>query len=479
MKPSSQHFNKTVKDTLNNPTIQKNLSGLYNGFHKARIEASNSTENWESLQELGKKIKDHTISNLDYYLEQVHSNVTKNGGQVFFSKDSKSATKYILDLAKKNKVKNVIKGKSMISEEMGLNDSLQKEEIETIETDLGEYIIQMADETPFHIIAPAIHKSKEDISELFEKNLSMPKSDNPEVLAKEARNQLREKFIQADMGITGANFVAADTGTLILVSNEGNGRMCTSMPKIHIAIMGMEKIVPSIEDLSVFLPLLIRSATGQMISSYITEINGPRRNEEIDGPDEFHLIIMDNGRSKLLQNKDLRESLNCLRCGACLNACPVYRKIGGHSYGWVYSGPIGAIVSPVLTNISDAKDLPFASSLCGACKEACPVKINIPRMLLHLRKEISEGNSKKISISSLFEKIMFKFSTILLVNPKFFRTATKLLSIIQKPFLKNGVFEWLPAPLKSWTKYRTLPAIQDIPFHKRWVSIFKNSNNND
>ena len=473
MKPSTKHFKKTVEKTLNNPTIQKNLSGLYDGFHKSRIEASSATKNWEDLQNLGKQIKEHTISNLDYYLEQVHSNVTKNGGKVFFSKDSKSATKYIIDLAKKNKVKNVIKGKSMISEEMKLNQWLQKEEIETIETDLGEYIIQMADETPFHIIAPAIHKSKEDVSKLFEKNLSMPKSDNPEILAKEARKQLREKFIEADMGITGANFVAADTGTLVLVSNEGNGRMCTSMPKIHVAIMGMEKIVPSIEDLSIFLPLLIRSATGQMISSYVTAINGPRRNEEIDGPDEFHLIIMDNGRSKLLQNKDLRESLNCLRCGACLNACPVYRKIGGHSYGWVYSGPIGSIISPVLTNISDAKDLPFASSLCGACKEACPVKINIPRMLLHLRKEISEGNSKKLNISSLIEKFMFKISTILMLNPLIFRKTTRFLSIIQKPIIKNGIFRWLPPPIKSWTKYRTLPAIKDIPFHKRWEKLFK------
>tara|TARA_A100001037_G_scaffold306765_1_gene355166 strand:+ start:19518 stop:20942 length:1425 start_codon:yes stop_codon:yes gene_type:complete len=473
MKPSTKHFKKTVDETLNNSTIQKNLSGLYNGFHTSRIEASTATNNWNQLQDIGKQIKEHTISNLDYYLEKVHSNVTKNGGKVFFSKDSKSATKYILDLAKNKNVKNVIKGKSMISEEMKLNHWLQKEEIETIETDLGEYIIQMANETPFHIIAPAIHKSKEDISELFEKKLSMPRSDNSQILAQEARKQLRKSFIKADMGITGANFVAADTGTLILVSNEGNGRMCTSMPKTHIAIMGMEKIIPSIEDLSVFLPLLIRSATGQMISSYVTGINGPKRNDEIDGPEEFHLIIMDNGRSKLLENKDLRESLNCLRCGACLNACPVYRKIGGHSYGWVYSGPIGSIISPVLTNISDAKDLPFASSLCGACKEACPVKINIPRMLLHLRKEISEGNSKKLNITSLIERFTFKVSTFLMLNPFLFRKTTMIFSFIQKPFIKNGVFKWLPPPIKSWTKYRTLPAIQNIPFHKRWEKLFK------
>ena len=299
----------------------------------------------------------------------------------------------MLDLAKARGVKIATKSKSMVSEEIGLNRLLIEEGIEPVETDLGEYIIQLSDETPYHIIAPAIHKSREDVSELFHEKLNTPRLREITDMTSEARRQLREKFINAGMGITGGNFLVAETGTLVLVTNEGNGRMCTSMPKIHVAIVGMEKIVPSMEDLGMFLRLLIRSATGQRLSSYVTTVTGPRQADDEDGPEEFHLVIVDNGRSRLLADPELRETLYCLRCGACLNACPVYRKVGGHAYGWVYSGPIGAIVSPMLTNLSDAKDLPYASSLCGACREACPVNINIPRILLYLRKELTEGKT--------------------------------------------------------------------------------------
>ena len=271
------------------------------------------------------------------------------------------------------------------------------------------------------------------------------------------------------MGITGANFIVAETGTLVLVTNEGNGRMCTSMPKVHIAITGMEKIVPSMEDMGIFLRLLIRSATGQKISSYVTMVTGPRAADDEDGPEEFHLVIVDNGRSRLLADPQLREALYCLKCGACLNACPVYRKVGGHAYGWVYPGPIGAIISPVMTNLSDAKDLPYASSLCGACREVCPVKINIPRMLLYLRNQLAEGGSHPEHKSSSFlERMAFRGWRLSLSSTFALRVAGGLARLLQMPFVRDGTMRRLPPPLSGWTKYRTLPALAKRPFRRRW-----------
>ena len=418
MEPKTAQFEQGAADALQNPKVQQSLRGLYAGFHTARLDAAAATSDWEELRERGRAIKTHTVEHLEYYLEMAERNVRAAGGNVYFAEDAEAACEYVAKLARDRGVKLVVKSKSMVSEEIGLNDRLIAEGIEPVETDLGEYIIQLAGETPYHIIAPAIHKSREDVSELFEEKLNTPRYERIEDLAGEARRQLREKFINADMGITGANFIVAETGTLTLVTNEGNGRMCTSMPRIHVAITGMEKVVPSLEDLAVFLRLLIRSATGQRISSYVTTVTGPRKSLDEDGPEEFHLVVVDNGRSKLLADPHLRESLNCLRCGACLNACPVYRKVGGHAYGWVYPGPIGAVVSPVLTGISEAKHLPFASSLCGACKEACPVKINIPRMLLKLRNEISEGDRYPEQRSSpLAERLAFKGFRAAMSNP--------------------------------------------------------------
>ena len=471
MQTGTKNFVGVSSAALENEKIQRNLRGLYDGFHSARITASEATPGWERLQERGRAIKAHTIENLDYYLEMVERTVTAAGGHVYFAHDSNAAGQYVVDLAKSRGVKIAIKSKSMVSEEMGLNQRLEREGIEPVETDLGEYIIQLADETPFHIIAPAIHKSREDVSDLFQEKLNTPRYEEITDLAREARDQLREKFIQADMGITGANFIVAETGTLVLVTNEGNGRMCTSMPRIHVAITGMEKIVPSMEDMGIFLRLLIRSATGQMISSYVTTITGPRAADEEDGPEEFHLVIVDGGRSRLLADPQLREALYCLKCGACLNACPVYRKVGGHAYGWVYPGPIGAIISPVMTDLSEAKDLPYASSLCGACREACPVKINIPRMLLYLRNQLAEGGNYPEHKSSTFlERMAFKGWRLSLSSTFALRAANGLARMLQKPFVRDGTIKRLPPPLSGWTKYRTLPAIAKRPFRKRWRS---------
>lgn len=468
MQVKTTQFNTASEEAIQDEKIQANLLGLYGGFHQARLDASAATPNWSELQERGRAIKAHTIANLDIYLRMAEENVRKAGGNVFFARDSEEATRYVTELAASRGVKTVVKSKSMVSEEMGLNERLEEAGIESVETDLGEYIIQLAGEAPFHIIAPAIHKSREDVSELFEDKLNAPRYTDIDDLAQEARRQLREKFIAADMGITGANFIVAETGTLVLVTNEGNGRMCTSMPRIHVAVTGMEKVVPSIEDMGIMLRLLIRSATGQRISSYVTAVTGPRRSDDEDGPEEFHLVIVDNGRSRLLADPDLREALYCLRCGACLNACPVYRKVGGHSYGWVYPGPIGAIVSPMLTNLSDAKDLPYASSLCGACKEACPVKINIPRMLLYLRRQLAEGdNYPQHRTSTTKERLAMKAWRIASSNPLMMSMANRIGRIAQPMLPKR---EASSSPLAAWTRHRALPQISAHPFRKRWKS---------
>ncbi len=469
MEPRTREFNKAAALALKDEKVQASLQGLYRGFHQARIRAAEATPNWEEMRDRARAIKAHVIENLDYYLQQVESSVTRAGGKVFFASDAEAATRYVLDLARARGVKLAIKSKSMVSEEMDLDRHLAEAGVEAVETDLGEYIIQLAGETPFHIIAPAIHKSRTDVAELFQQKLGTPRYEEISDLTREARKQLRDKFLRADMGITGANFVVAETGTLVLVTNEGNGRMCTSMPRVHVAITGMEKVIPSMEDLGLFLRLLIRSATGQRLSSYVTMVTGPRREEDEDGPEEFHLVIVDNGRSRLLADPALREALYCLRCGACLNACPVYRKVGGHAYGWVYPGPIGAIVSPMLTGLGNARDLPYASSLCGACREVCPVRINIPRMLLHLRRELAEGaHYRSEKRASLKEALAMKGWLLSVLHPLTLEMANAAGRILQRPFLRNGRLSRLPRALSGWTRYRTFPAIAAESFRMRW-----------
>ncbi|MBI2016880.1 MAG: lactate utilization protein [Candidatus Rokubacteria bacterium] len=351
------------------------------------------------------------------------------------------------------------------TEEIHLNEALEAAGVTPVETDLGEYIIQLAHERPSHIIAPAIHKTKGQVADLFSRELGRRVAADPEELTRIARAELREKFLQADLGITGANFAVADTGTVVLVTNEGNGRMVTSLPRVHVAVMGVEKVVPSLTDLMVFLAILAKSATGQKLSVYTTLVQGPRRAGELEGPDEFHLVLLDNGRIGQLAGP-LREALACLRCGACLNVCPVYRQIGGHAYGHTYPGPIGILLTAMLHGPESVKDLAHASSLCGACADACPVRIDIPGMLIALRREVAERK-----IAPWAERVAFGALGRLLLRPALYRAAARLARLAQRPFARDGAIRSLPLGPGAWTGARDLPAVAARTFQERWDAL--------
>lgn len=470
MLPRTQRFGKSSRQALRDPQVQKALTGVKDGFDSGRQRAiTEITPNtWELLRDRGREIKRHAINNLDYYLGMLTESVERNGGVVHFARDSKEATGIVLDIARRNDVKVATKSKSMVSEEMGLNHELERARIEAVETDLGEYIIQLGEETPFHIVAPAIHKTREEVSSLFEKHLGTAGEADIEGLTRTARETLRQKFLQADMGISGVNFAVAETGTVCIVTNEGNGRMSTSLPPIHVALMGMEKVIPALEDLGVMYRLLPRAATGQRVSSYFTLVSGPRRHEDEDGPEQFHLVVIDNGRSRLLTDPDLREALYCIRCGACLNTCPVYRKVGGHAYGWVYPGPIGAVVTPVMVGLPRAKDLPYASTLCGACRDVCPLRIDIPRMLLKLRAQLTEGAPHQRKRSRL-ESLAFRLWGRTLANERSLHRVRRVARVLQSPFARKGGMRRVPVPpFSRWTRNRNFPALAKESFREVW-----------
>lgn len=467
----TQQFKKASSRAIADVQLQSSMDRAGAGFNSARLEAIEELtgQRWEELRTKARETKRHTIDYLDHYLDLASERITRNGGYVHFAKDAAEARAIILGLARSKGVKVVTKSKSMVSEEIELNHALAEAGIEAVETDLGEYIIQLAEETPFHIIAPAMHKTRQQVSQLFSDKIDRPGLTGIDEMAQVARETLRERFFQADMGVTGANFVVAETGTVVIVTNEGNGRFCTSAPRIHVALTGMEKIVPSLEDLAVFLRLLPRSATGQRMTSYVSFISGPRNSDDEDGPEEFHLVIVDNGRSRLLSDPELRESLYCIRCGACLNICPVYRKVGGHSYGWVYPGPIGAVVSPMLLGLKDAKDLPHASSLCGACREVCPVKINIPHMLLNLRNRLVESDEPGDQGTSMAHKFLAWGYSRTMTSPRILSLVRRLARVTQTPLARKGKLRRIPIPpFSRWTRDRDLPALPRKTFHQIW-----------
>jgi L-lactate dehydrogenase complex protein LldF len=476
----TQQFSAASVAAMKDPKLRRALDRVASGFEVARLESIEEVtpDVWEVWKQEARDIKVHTLDHLDYYLDLLYTNVTAAGGQLHFAKDADQANEIVAHIARTRNVKVATKSKSMVSEELALNPVLEAIGVEVWETDLGEYIIQLAEETPSHLVAPALHKSKEDVAELFTEKLGIPYDEDIYHMAATARTVLRDKFMEADLGISGANFVVAETGTLVIFTNEGNGRLCTSAPRIHIGITGMEKVIPSMQDMAVFIRLLPRSATGQRITSYVSMITGPRRSDDEDGPEEFHLVLVDNGRSRMLADPELREALYCIRCGACLNICPVYQSVGGHAYGWVYPGPIGAVVTPMLVGLKKASKLPQASSLCGACREVCPIKIDIPRMLLHLRKKTAESPDKSERSAPMIERTFARLFARLMSSPRMLGTAVRFGRVLQRierlipfsPLIKDG--KWIKMaplpPLSRWTRSRDLPTLPKQTFHEVW-----------
>jgi L-lactate dehydrogenase complex protein LldF len=455
-------FPERAATALKDRYLQQALTIATTKFIDLRKDSFAGFPEGDWLRDQARSIKEATLQRLDFYLGQLADSVERLGGRVHWAATGGEARDTILELCRDRGVRMVVKSKSMATEEIELNEALEGAGVTPVETDLGEYIIQLAHEKPSHIIAPAIHKTKAQVAELISVVARQRLAADPEVLTAAARVLLRQKFLQADMGITGANFAVAETGTVVLVTNEGNGRMVTSLPRIHVAVMGIEKVIPSMTDLVVFLAILARSATGQKLSSYTTLVRGPRQPEELEGPEEFHLILLDNGRSKQIAGT-LREALYCLRCGACLNVCPVYRQIGGHAYGHTYPGPIGILLTAMLNGEESVKELAHASSLCGACKEVCPVRIDIPRMLIELRQHLDR---EKIAPRS--ERLFFKILRRVMMSPAAFRLSAAAGRVLQWPFVRAGRLPALPFPFSPWTRSRDLPPVASKSFRERW-----------
>jgi L-lactate dehydrogenase complex protein LldF len=458
-------FRERASRALGDAFLKEALTIATTKFITLRQEAFGDYPEGEELRDRARAIKEATLQHLDQHLERLIDNVERRGGHVHYANTAEDARRIVLDIARRSGARLAVKSKSMATEEIHLNEALEAAGVTPIETDLGEYIIQLAHERPSHIIAPAIHKTKGQVAELFARELKRETRPDPEMLTRIAREELREKFLQADLGITGANFAVAETGTVVLVTNEGNGRMATSLPRVHVAVMGVEKVVPSMTDLAVFLAILAKSATGQKLSVYTSLVDGPRRSGELEGPEEFHLVLLDNGRIKQIAGT-LREALYCLRCGACLNVCPVYRQIGGHAYGYTYPGPIGILLTAMLEGPESVKDLAHASSLCGACADACPVRIDIPRMLIELRKEVVERR-----IAPWPERVVFGAFGWLLRHPALYRLSAPIARLLQRPFARGGRIPRLPLFFGDWTRTRDLPIVAARTFQERWAEL--------
>lgn len=459
-------FKQQAKLALRDSELQAALQKAKGGFIDKRQNAIDELPEFEQLRAAGKEIKEHALNHLDFYLEKYEARVTAAGGHVHWARTPDEASKIVVDICKKVNAKRVTKGKSMIGEEMAVNDALEAQGIEVMETDLGEYIIQLAKEPPSHIIAPAVHKTRKQITELFhthhEKLGFNERVTEREDIVDEARSVLRDAFVNADVGITGANFLIAETGSNVIVTNEGNGDLTSSLPRVHIVTAGIEKVIPTLEDLTTLLRLLARSATGQEMSAYTTLFTGPRREEDQDGPEEYHVVLLDNGRSTMLGN-DFHEMLRCIRCGACLNHCPVYGSIGGHAYGWVYPGPMGSVLTPLMVGLKQSRDLPNACTLNGRCQEVCPMKIPLPKMLRQLRMQEFEQK-----LNGARQRLALSVWAYLAKRPRLYQRLTRLgIGVMAKLGQRRGRFTKLPFA-SGWTSQRDFPAPQKNTFQSLW-----------
>jgi len=463
---TSPEFKQNAARALNDVQLQKALNNVKQGFIDKRAQAAAKLPEFEALRDSARDIKNHTLEHLDLYLEAYEQKVRSSGGHVHFARNAEEAREIILTICRDAGAKTVTKGKSMISEEIGINHHLEANGIRPVETDLGEYIIQLRDEMPSHIIAPAVHLNATQVEEDFRRvhtHLDAKRDlSEPVQLLTEARAVLRERFLAADVGITGANFLVAETGTSIIVTNEGNGDLTQILPKTHIVLASIEKLVPTLEDVSQLLRVLARSATGQEMSVYTTFSTGPRRPGDADGPENYHVVILDNGRSSML-GTSFEEMLRCIRCGACMNHCPVYHAVGGHAYGWVYPGPMGAVLTPSLIGVDKAGHLPNASIFCGRCESVCPVRIPLPKLMRHWREREFERHLTPASVRSGLSLWGF-FAR----RPALYRLATRAaMATLGFAGRQRGRFAWLPLA-RGWTKYRDFPAPQGETFQARW-----------
>lgn len=459
MQVQSNDFIALSDIALHNPDLQEAVSsGTRTAYKKRQVAMfEHSKQHGEIMRQQAAEAKRRALRKLPDLLETAENNLTKNGFKVEWAVDASEANKLVLQIAKRHGVEIVTKSKSMLSEELGVNHAMEEAGLHVVETDLGEYIIQLNDEPPSHIVAPVIHKTKAEIRDIFIRELDMPPTDDAGEMVAFAREMLREDFLRADMGVSGGNFVIAETGSLGLVMNEGNGRMCTSMPKVHIALVGIEKLVENVEDYALLTQILTRSGTGQNLTVYTNVINGPSRENEVDGPEHVYIIFVDNGRSDVYTT-DYAEALACIRCGACQNACPVYRSTGGHAYGWVYGGPIGAVLTPLYVGLENASPLPHASSLCGSCKEVCPVDIDLPRMLLDLRWDLVQAGESKMGWN-----MGMKMWAVGMTSPTRFNLGGTAARVGQ--FVMG---DYMPGVLGNWTKHRNFPEFAPKSFHQLW-----------
>jgi L-lactate dehydrogenase complex protein LldF len=459
---TSLSFPENARRALDNPTLREALRGIKEGWQVARGKAAERLPEFEALRDAGRDIKNHVLAHIDLYLEGFAARVEEAGGRVHFARDAAEARKIALEICTAAGARSVTKSKSMIAEEIGLNPFLEASGLEVIETDLGEYIIQLAQQPPSHLVGPAVHMTKDEISDLFQKHHGGQRIEEPQALVAEARRVLRDRYLEADVGITGANFCVAETGSIITVTNEGNAELTQGLPRVHLCITSIEKLVPTMEDAFTLLRLLARSATGQEFSAYTTAITGPRREGDLDGPEELHVILVDNGRSAMIGTA-FQEMLRCIRCGACMNHCPVYLATGGHAYGWVYVGPMGSVLTPQFVGIDKAGHLPNASTFCGRCEEVCPVRIPLPKLMRFWREEQFRQNLTPPTARYGLAAWAF-FAT----RPRLYRLATgvamRALSALGR---RRGRLGTLPFA-RGWTGSRDMPAPQGTTFMQAW-----------
>ncbi|HEY3488833.1 MAG TPA: LutB/LldF family L-lactate oxidation iron-sulfur protein [Candidatus Deferrimicrobiaceae bacterium] len=463
MIPRCHDFTRNVARALSNRNLQSAISRTTDRFLSHRDAAVRSFPgDFEAAREAASQLKLSVLRDLDVHLSRFIEEAERRGASVHVAHDAAEAREIAVRIAQEEGVKLAVKSKSMATEEIALNEALESAGVEAVETDLGEYIIQLAHEAPSHLIAPAVHKTREEVSQLFVDRLGEPYTEEIPELVAIARRHLRDKFLSAGMGISGANFLVAETGSIAIVSNEANARMVTTLPRVHLAVASIEKVIPKLSDLPAMLRLLTRSATGQPISSYVSVLTGVRRPGDLEGPSKLHILLVDNGRSAILKGK-YREILKCLRCGACLNICPVYQTIGGHAYGWVYPGPMGSVLSPLLLGLREASALPDASTLCGACADVCPVKIPLPDLLLELR-----GDARAQGHRTPGEVAGMKGFAAMMGRAGLLEAFERIAGVVSQLLCKDGKIPWLPFGLSGWTDRRDFPAPAVQPFRKLW-----------